>query len=201
MDSRASLEDAQAVDPAGWATLEPDLVAIVIGMPLAKLQRFGDSRRSVEDRFIYDFSWREEVGRSTVAIADFGDCLRLRPGVAGWLVRLAPLIRPLVQAKWVSRVASRNRDLVDTERLNDFLFGAERISLAKVHRPLAEAQDRACFYCADRLSDDWGVDHFLRWSRRPDNNLDNLVAAHAACNQDHCGRRISLARTSRNLGS
>ena len=28
----------------------------------------------------------------------------------------------------------------------------------------------------------WDVDHFLPWSRHPDNSLDNLVAAHAACN-------------------
>jgi hypothetical protein len=73
----------------------------VIGMPLAKLQRFGDGRHTTEDRFIYDFSWREEIGRHAVARPDFDDRLRLRPGAGGWLVRLAPLIRPLVQAKWV----------------------------------------------------------------------------------------------------
>jgi hypothetical protein len=28
----------------------------------------------------------------------------------------------------------------------------------------------------------WEVDHFLPWSRHPDNSLDNLVAVHAACN-------------------
>lgn len=39
-----SLEDARAADPAGWAALEADLIAIVIGMPLAKLQRFGEQR-------------------------------------------------------------------------------------------------------------------------------------------------------------
>jgi hypothetical protein len=96
----ASLEDARAADPPGWAALEAELVAIVIGMPLAKLQRFGDSQRSVEDRFIYEFSWREEVGRATVAKPGFDDRIRLRDGVGNWLVRLAPLIRPLVQAKW-----------------------------------------------------------------------------------------------------
>lgn len=73
----------------------------MIGMPLAKLQRFGDGRHTTEDRFIYDFSWREEIGRHAVARPDFDDRLRLRPGAGGWLVRLAPIIRPLVQAKWV----------------------------------------------------------------------------------------------------
>ena len=101
----ASVEDARAADPGSWQQLEADLVAVVIGMPLAKLQRFGEGRRSSEDRFIYDFSWREEVGRQAVSKPGFDDCLRLRPGVGGWLIRLAPLIRPLVQAKWAARGA------------------------------------------------------------------------------------------------
>jgi len=28
----------------------------------------------------------------------------------------------------------------------------------------------------------WQIDHFLPWSRHPDNTIDNLVAEHAACN-------------------
>jgi hypothetical protein len=178
----ASIGDARAADPDGWRRLEADLVAVVIGMPLAKLQRFGEGRRTSEDRFIYDFSWREEVGRQAVSRPGFDDTLRLLPGVGGWLVRLAPLIRPLVQAKWAARVAARNSDLVDSERLDEFLFGAQRISLQRIQGPLTEAQDRACFYCADRLSTRGAVDHFLPWSRHPDNTIDNLVAAHSACN-------------------
>jgi hypothetical protein len=180
----SSLEQACAADPAGWAALEAELVAVVIGMPLAKLQRSGKGQHFSEDRFIYDFSWLEEVKVSTVAKPGFDDSLRLQAGVGNWLVRLAPLIRPLVQAKWAARVAARNSDLIDAERLNDFLFGAQRISLARVHGPLAEAQDRQCFYCSGRLIKSWDIDHFLPWSRHPDNTLDNLVAAHARCNGD-----------------
>jgi hypothetical protein len=199
----ASLHDACAADPAGWRELEADLLAVVIGMPLAKLQRFGEGRRSVEDRFIYDFPWREEVGRQAVARPDFDDTLVLRPGVGGWLVRLAPLIRPLVQAKWAARIAARNRDLVDAERLDEFLFGAQRISLQRVRDPLADAQGRDCFYCAGRLSRRCAVDHFLPWSRHPDNTIDNLVAAHPACNSaksaslaglDHLGHWLARFR-------
>lgn len=178
----ATLKDARDANPERWQALEAELVATVIGMPLAKLQRFGNGRRTVEDRFIYDFSWREEVGPQTVARPDFDDTLVLQPGVGGWLVRLAPLIRPLVQAKWAARVAARNSDLVDTERLDEFLFGAQRISLQRVRDPLAEAQGQDCFYCGDRLRSRCAVDHFLPWSRHPDNTLDNLVAVHPACN-------------------
>jgi 5-methylcytosine-specific restriction endonuclease McrA len=160
------------------------LVAIVIGMPLAKLQRFGEGRRAAKDRFIYDFGWKEEVGRAAVSRPAFDDRIRLRSGVGSWLVRLAPLIRPLVQAKWAARVAARNADLVDTERLDEFLFGARRTSLDQVRGPLGEVQHGRCFYCAEPMGGSWEVDHFLPWSRYPDNTIDNLVAAHARCNND-----------------
>ena len=172
-------------------------MAVVVGMPLAKLQRFGEGHTTVEDRFVYDFSWREEVGPATVSRIGFDDRLVLRPGVGEWLVRLAPLIRPLVQAKWAARVAARNPDLVDAERLDEFLFGAQRISLDRVRGPLAESQARACFYCAERLLRRWDVDHFLPWSRHPDNTLDNLVAAHAACNGAKSSSLAGLAHLGR----
>ena len=188
----ASIDEARAADANGWQQLEAELIAVVIGMPLAKLQRFGEGRRTSEDRFIYDFSWREEVGRRAVNRPGFDDTLRLRPGVGGWLVRLAPLIRPLVQAKWAARVAARNSDLVDAERLDEFLFGAQRISLQRVHGPLSEAQNHTCFYCDGRLTTRSAVDHFVPWSRHPDNTIDNLVAAHSACNNAKSASLASL---------
>lgn len=168
------------MDPAGWAVLETDLVAVVIGMPLAKLQRFGEGQRSVEDRFIYEFSWREEIGRAAVAKPGFDDSPRLRPGVGGWLVRLAPLIRPLVQAKWASMVAARNADLVDAERLNEFLFGATG-QPGQGSRPARRGAEPGMLLLFRSASAKHGR-RSLPWSRHPDNSLDNLVAAHTACN-------------------
>lgn len=51
-----------------------------------------------------------------------------------------------------------------------------------IRGPLADAQGRDCFYCAGRLTTRCAVDHYLPWSRHPDNTIDNLVAAHPACN-------------------
>jgi hypothetical protein len=104
----ATITDAERSDPKGWGNLVADLTAVVIGMPLAKLQKFGDGRNAVEDRFIYDFRWAEEVKRPTVERIGFDDRLYLRPGVGEWLVRLTPLLRPLVETKWTKRVAERN---------------------------------------------------------------------------------------------
>jgi hypothetical protein len=202
----ATLTDAERADPKGWGNLIAELTAIVIGMPLAKLQKFGDGRNAVEDRFIYDFRWAEEVKRPTAERIGFDDRLYLRPGVGQWLVRLTPLLRPLVEAKWTKRVAERNPEFVDHQLLDAFLFGAERINLDRVRAPLLELQRGECFYCLHRVRQLPEVDHFLPWSRHPDNTLDNLVATHRACNGaksasiaglDHLERWLARSRKDR----
>lgn len=182
LDSLATLDDARSADPTGWALLEQELVGVVVGMPLAKLQRFGGGRTVLEDRFIYDFGWPDEVSHSVVARSRFDDRMTLRPGVGGWLISLAGLLRPVVEARWTAYVAKRNRDLVDAAQVEDFLFGASRISLDRLRGPMLRAQRHACFYCRKPIAGQPEVDHFLPWSRHPDNTVDNLVAAHRPCN-------------------
>ena len=180
LDRGATITEARRADDA-WDTLESELVAIIIAMPIPKLQRFGEGRFAFEDRFIYDFNWPDEVHRSRIERNDFDDRLVLRPEVGRWLIQLAPLLRPLVQAKWIEFVARRNQDLVDVHQLTEFLFGASRVTLQPVRSPLFDAQKGLCFYCGFHMSA-VDVDHFIPWSRHPDNSLDNLVAAHPACN-------------------
>ena len=182
LEPAATLEDAASRDPTGWKDLERRLVAIVVGMPLAKLQRFGDGSQYVEDRFIYEFGWPDEVSCSAVWNAEFDDTIILRPGVAEWLIRLAPLIRPLVQTRWAAMVAARNPKILDSAQLDEFLFGAQRVGLHRIRGPLADYQEGLCFYCDSGFGREIAVDHFLPWSRFPDNTLDNLVAAHPICN-------------------
>ncbi len=79
-------------------------------------------------------------------------------------------------------MAKRNRDLVDAAQVEDFLFGASRISLDRLRAPLLRAQRHACFYCRKPIAGQAEVDHFLPWSRHPDNTVDNMVAAHRPCN-------------------
>lgn len=66
--------------------------------------------------------------------------------------------------------------------LEDFLFGAQRISLEPVRPGLLDVQRGRCFYCQKGLSGPSHVDHFVPWSRHADNSIDNLVAAHQSCN-------------------
>ena len=57
---------------------------------------------------------------------------------------------------------------------------------ARVRGPIIELQEGRCFYCAERLASRAGqtpdVDHFIPWSRYPDDSLENLVVAHTRCN-------------------
>src|SRR5437867_3032664 len=102
----------------------------------------------------------------------------LRPGVGEALVRLNHLLRPLIHHQWAVKVATLNR--LDEYQLERFLFGAERVPLERVRGPIIELQEGRCFYCAERLASRAGqtpdVDHFIPWSRYPDDSLENLVA-------------------------
>ena len=68
---------------------------------------------------------------------------------------------------------------LDEYQLERFLFGAERVPLERVRGPIIKLQEGRCFYCAERLASRAGqtpdVDHFIPWSRYPDDGLENLV--------------------------
>jgi hypothetical protein len=81
--------------------------------------------------------------------------------------------------------------------LDEFLFGTERSTLEPVRTSLREVQDNFCFYCSSRMTGEVQVDHFIPWSRYPDNGIENLVVAHAKCNnakRDHLAAADHVAR-------
>ena len=145
--------------------------------------------------FIYDVDWTESVSLSALHRAGGGQ-VTFRPGAAAELIRLAPLVRPLVELHWVRMVAVLN-DLTPVEdSLRAHLFGADRVGFgAELRRGLRELQAGDCFYCHERLSQTEAVDHFLPWSRWPNDAVENLVAAHERCNgkkSDHIAGLIPL---------
>jgi hypothetical protein len=188
---RVRPEAAREVDSIGVDRLVDEAVTTVIRMPLPKLQRLPIGGRVVEDRFLYDYSWPDEVSASRVRRPEFDDRVLMRAGVASLFARLGPLIRPAIQQRWVDFVALRSRDLVDHHDVHEFLFGASRIDLTSIRNDLTDLQAGACFYCGGALATrTTEIDHFIAWSRHPDNGLDNLVAAHGSCNNY---KRDSLA--------
>lgn len=193
----ASPASARASDPLAFARLERDVVETVIRYPIPLLQKFGSGSGAVEQRFIYEYWWPDGVNASTIRRADFDDRLHLIEGAEEHLVALGGLLRPLVQREWLGFVARRNAADIEELRLEEFLFGSDRISLRTLREPLLDVQQGRCFYCQQPGRGGWEIDHFLPWSRWPDNQLDNLVLAHRACNNakraalpglDHVGR-------------
>lgn len=171
--------------PEGFDTLLENVEWKLVEMPLPRLQRVGGG----EERFIYEINWQEGVPEGRIRRYQRGDGtafdnrILFQPGAAETLVALASVVRPLVQQQWMVMVRAIN-GLPEAE-LDAFLFGAERIGLSTLQRPLRALQDGRCFYCGDSLSGASSqVDHFLPWSRYPDDGLDNLLLAHDRCNRE-----------------
>ncbi len=97
--------------------------------------------------------------------------------------------------------SKRLNDLPES-KLERFLFEDARRSLEPAREPLLELQRGRCFYCERGIRSDPHVDHFVPWSRHPDNGLDNLVVAHQQCNiskSDHLAAAGHVARWSQHL--
>jgi 5-methylcytosine-specific restriction endonuclease McrA len=186
--------EARAAQATRFEKLEREVEWKLIEMPLPRLQVLGDAAHE----FIYTIGWTTAVRRSDVALAQrdgsgtFDNRILLRPDVGRYLQQLNGLLRPLLHRRWSAMVARLNDH--DEARLEDFLFGAERVVTRQVRRDLWLVQGRRCFYCGHPL--DVGaseVDHFIPWARYPDDGLDNLVVADRRCNGD---KRAFLAAVS-----
>ena len=95
---------------------------------------------------------------------------------------------------------------LEESQLDSYLFGSNRIATLRVRAGLWEMQGRRCFYCDRRVPDVAGghVDHFIPWSRYPDDSLDNFVFADERCNAEKSASfaaDIHLERWSRRLRS
>jgi hypothetical protein len=179
-DATAPLSVARAKSADGYRELVRRVEFKLIEMPLGKLQVVGNLHRP----FIYDLSWdRDHSPRwSEVKSDDFDGVLLLRPGAGRHLLRAAGLVRPLVQREWALTISAFNDELLGDD-LDEFLFGADRLSLKPVARGLRELAADRCFYCGRKVGSATSqIDHFLAWTRHIDNGLANLVFAHASCN-------------------
>lgn len=177
-----SLHRARTASPVGWSRLLRTVEWKLIEMPIPRLQVTGRE----EDRFLYEYGWGQDVKQSLVSAYQrgerraFDNRLLLRHGVPEGLLRLNGILRPILRREWSIMVAGMNG--LPESRLEEFLFGVDRTSLAAVRGPLRELQRGRCFYCAGALGHGADVDHFIPWARYADNGLDNLVVAHERCN-------------------
>lgn len=175
-DASAPFSQARAQAPAAFERLVRSVEWKLIEMPLGRLQLIGDQY----DPFIYGLRWEQIPTAAAVSRDDFEGRLWLQPGAGDHLLRSAPLLRPLVQRTWALTVAKFNR--LPDARLEEFLFGAERVPLRPVAPGLRELARDRCFYCDGTVGSGGQVDHFLPWARHIDNGLHNLVWTHGRCN-------------------
>lgn len=162
-------------DPAAWRKLVRRIGAIIIKMPLWKLQTVGNRK----NEFLYRES--EYQDRS----------IRLLPGVPGAFRAFHPMLTSMIRGGWMSQIhrISANQEVLGAEaELEGFLFGTDRRSLERFTAVLREHQSGECFYCSRRVSGTGDLDHFIPWSRYPLDLGHNFVYAHKGCNnakRDH----------------
>jgi 5-methylcytosine-specific restriction endonuclease McrA len=177
-DATAPLSRARWTEPQRFDALVRAVEWKLIEMPLGRLQLIGNQYQP----FIYELGWEHPLRQAVVKSDAFDGRLHLLPGAGDHLLRSAALLRPLVQRTWALTVARFN-DLQQAE-LEDFLFGAKRISLTPVAAGLRELAGGRCFYCRNPVQGGADIDHFLPWTRHIDNGIENLVFAHARCNRE-----------------
>ena len=177
----SALSPARAAAGEAFKRLVRNVEWKLIEMPLPKLQRLSTGESA---ELIYRINWDDHVKRRDTKRDDFDNQIRFVGNAGEHLVRLAGLLRPLIQREWASMVADLNRDLTGEQHLADFLFGRTRVSLEAVRDPLREIQGDRCFYCGERLGARVEVDHFVPWARYPNDDLQNLVVADSRCNND-----------------
>jgi hypothetical protein len=177
---------ARAERPARYKALLHFVEWKLIEMPLPRLQVIGRQ----EDRFLYEYNWTSAIEREKRRVVRyqagdqhaFDNRILLKPSVGECLIQLNGVLRPLIYRQWTVMVARVNK--LPEAVLENFLFGVDRVSLARVRGPLLDIQERRCFYCMGPIDDRCEVDHFIPWARHPDNGIDNLVASHARCNHE-----------------
>ena len=77
-----------------------------------------------------------------------------------------------------------------------FTFLESVVILEVVRSALIEAEQGKCFYCGKSAKAAAEVDHFIPWSRHPDDGLDNLVLADRRCN----GHKRDFLAAERHVG-
>lgn len=182
----SNLSAAKRENAAGYLRLVKNVEWKLIQMPLPRLQHLGKQLRP----YLYSINWDKDVTRQEVRAyqngneSDFDNRIQFKNGVAGNLIKLNNLLRPLIHRQWTIKVSQINK--LPESRLETFLFGATRIGTDRIRPVLEEFQNHRCFYCEGRIGTadkrKPEVDHFIPWSRYPENGLANLVVAHNSCN-------------------
>ncbi|BDM66093.1 HNH endonuclease [Shewanella sp. NFH-SH190041] len=113
--------------------------------------------------------------------------IQLNLGVDYCFRRFHDLVVSMTRAQWLQKIREypANHAMIgDNGNLENFLFGTNRNSLAKVTEVLRHIQQDNCFYCGKAMREKGQVDHFIPWARYPNDLAHNFVLAHSSCNNN-----------------
>ncbi len=164
-------------DLSRWRALVKAVAANVERYPLRRLQNL---RGEGADEFLYPAPAGPFLGARAVTAS-----IWLKPGVAAALRSFHYLVMQLVEARWIRQLGAidANRDqLADAADLPEFLFGADRASLADFTRVLVQISGGECFYCRGPVQAAVQLDHFIPWSQYAVDLGHNFVVACGPCN-------------------
>jgi len=175
--SLANLHQVRSRMPADYERAVDTVEDTFVRYPIPLMQVVGGAAVP----FLYSVDWSEGTTLRQLRRTG-GDRVRLLDGVADRLVVIGPMLRPLIELHWSRDVARWTRLPMEDDDLRAHLFGTDRTAFPKaLVGQLTELQGHECFYCGARLSARREVDHFLAWSRWPNDAVENLVVADA-CN-------------------
>jgi hypothetical protein len=172
--------------PADYEAMLDQVEVTVAEQPLPRLQAVGSTDTVFP--FLYELSWGPRESVSLARLRRYGPrgpAIRLLPGAGDELLRLGPLIRPLVELHWTRMVAEINGVASAELNLHRHLFGADRVLPPRALRNgIAALQDGRCFYCRRTLGAVREADHFIPRIRCGIDAVENLVLADRRCNND-----------------
>jgi hypothetical protein len=171
-------EHIAKADTKAYTKTLTEVERVLVSQPIPRLQRVGNQNLP----FLYSCTWKEKqsLGPLRKAEADF---VLLHDGVPERLVALGSLVRSVIERLWVVDVAAATGLETEEEKLVDHLFGKERTTFpSKIREGLRALHKNKCFYCSCSLSGTPPIDHFIPWSRFPNDAIENLVMSCKTCN-------------------
>jgi 5-methylcytosine-specific restriction endonuclease McrA len=172
--------------PGAYQAMLDQVEVTVAEQPLPRLQAVGSSDTVFP--FLYELSWGPRESFSPARLrrhSPKGAAVRLLPGAGDELLRLGPLVRPLVELHWTRMVAEINNVATVELDLHRHLFGSDRVVPPKALRDgIAALQGGQCFYCGQTLGATPEADHFIPRIRCGIDAIENLVLADRRCNND-----------------
>jgi hypothetical protein len=172
--------------PGAYESMLDQVEVTVAAQPLPRLQAVGSAEAVFP--FLYELSWGPRESFSVARLrrqGARGPAVQLLPGAGDELLRLGPLIRPLIELHWAKMIAEINGVAHAELDLQRHLFGSDRVIPPKALRDgIAALQENRCFYCRGGLGTAPEADHFVPRVRCGIDAVENLVLADRRCNND-----------------